>query len=243
MADSSKILLSGEENSEQIKIDPSVLEVILGIAAEKVDGVAGMRGSLKSGLNWVFGREDHGKGVNISVDDDDKLIADIYVYLESGVNVPKVAMTLQKKLKAQLLQMTDLELKAINVHVVGLVFPEDENTDQTTSELFPEDEEEKVVATLNLKQLSAYSKKLIEGVLEDRKNLQSELTSHLKKGWRLERVSQTVVAIMEVALFEINHSDEIDAKAAVNEALNLCDEFAEPKEKPFINGMLANFVK
>ncbi|MFR4790151.1 MAG: transcription antitermination factor NusB, partial [Lactobacillus acidophilus] len=28
----------------------------------------------------------------------------------------------------------------------------------------------------------------------------------------------------------------------VNEALNLCDEFAEPKEKPFINGMLANFV-
>ena len=30
---------------------------------------------------------------------------------------------------------------------------------------------------------------------------------------------------------------------AVNEALNLCDEFAEPKEKPFINGMLANFVK
>ncbi|MCT7697901.1 MAG: Asp23/Gls24 family envelope stress response protein, partial [Lactobacillus crispatus] len=57
MADSSKILLSGEENSEQIKIDPSVLEVILGIAAEKVDGVAGMRGSLKSGLNWVFGRE------------------------------------------------------------------------------------------------------------------------------------------------------------------------------------------
>ncbi|WP_297949803.1 Asp23/Gls24 family envelope stress response protein [uncultured Lactobacillus sp.] len=144
MADSSKILLSGEGNSEQIKIDPSVLEVILGIAAEKVDGVAGMRGSLKSGLNWVLGREDHGKGVNIGVDEDGKLVADIYVYLESGVNVPKVAMTLQKKLKAQLLQMTDLELKAINVHVVGLVFPEDEDeTEQATSELFPEDEEEK----------------------------------------------------------------------------------------------------
>ena len=47
---------------------------------------------------------------------------------------------------------------------------------------------------------------------------------------------------LEVALFEIKNSDEIDPKAAVNEALNLCDEFAEPKEKPFINGMLANFV-
>lgn len=140
MADSSKILLSGEENGEQIKIDPSVLEVILGIAAEKIDGVAGMRGSLKSGLNWVLGREDRGKGVNVSVDNDHKLVADIYVYLESGVNVPVVATNLQKALKAQLVQMTDLELKEINVHVVGLVFPEDqENDEEATSELFPED--------------------------------------------------------------------------------------------------------
>lgn len=109
-------------------------------------------------------------------------------------------------------------------------------------DLSAEEVEAKVVATLNLKQLSAYSKKLIEGVLENREDLQSELTSHLKKGWRLERVSQTIVAIMEIALYEIKYSDEIDPKAAVNEALNLCDEFAEPKEKSFINGMLANFV-
>lgn len=109
-------------------------------------------------------------------------------------------------------------------------------------DLNAEEVEAKVVTALNLKQLSAYSKKLIEGVLENRADLQSALSEHLKKGWRLERVSQIVVAIMEVALFEIKKSDEIDPKAAVNEALNLCDEFAEPKEKPFINGMLANFV-
>lgn len=142
MADSSKILLNGEETGEQIEIDPSVLEVILGIAAEKIDGVAGMRGNIKSGLSWVLGREDHGKGVNIKLDEDNRLIADVYVYFNSGVNVPRVGMQLQKALKAQLLQMTDLELKAINVHVVGLVFPEDEeDTTQATSKLFLEDEE------------------------------------------------------------------------------------------------------
>ena len=63
MADSSKILLNGEETGEQIEIDPSVLEVILGIAAEKIDGVAGMRGNIKSGLSWVLGREDRGKAL------------------------------------------------------------------------------------------------------------------------------------------------------------------------------------
>ena len=58
-------------------------------------------------------------------------------------------------------------------------------------DLTAEDVEAKIVATLDLKQLSAYSKKLIEGVISDRKDLQSELADHLKKGWRLERVSTT----------------------------------------------------
>lgn len=142
MADSSKILLSGEENGEQIKIDPSVLEVILGIAAKKIDGVVGMRGSLASGIRHVLGREDRGQGVSISVDEDKKLIADVYVYVEAGVNVPSVAMKLQQALKAQLVQMTDLKLKEINIHVVGLVFPEDEKSDEKdTEKLFPEDEQ------------------------------------------------------------------------------------------------------
>ncbi len=140
MAYISKILLSGEENGEQIKIDPSVLEVILGIAAKKIDGVAGMRGSLTSSIKRVLGREDRGKGVSVSVNDNHELIADVYVYLEAGVNVPTVAMKLQKALKTQLIQMTDLALKAINIHVVGLVFPEDEKKEEKdTEELFPED--------------------------------------------------------------------------------------------------------
>ena len=144
MADSSKILLSGVENGEQIKIDPSVLEVILGIAAEKVDGIINMRGNLTSGIKHVFGREDRGKGVNVSVDQAGKLSADVYVYVEAGTNVPSVAMKLQKNLKQQLKQMTDLELKEINIHVVGLVFPEDEekNEEEQTTELFPEDSQE-----------------------------------------------------------------------------------------------------
>lgn len=143
MADSSKILLSGEENGEQIKIDPSVLEVILGIAAEKVDGVVAMRGNVTSSLKRVFGREDRGKGVNVTVGQDGKLTADVYVYLKAGVNVTNVSMNLQQVLKAQLVQMTDLELKEINIHVVGLVFPEEEtNTTEDTTELFPEDKQD-----------------------------------------------------------------------------------------------------
>jgi N utilization substance protein B len=103
--------------------------------------------------------------------------------------------------------------------------------------------ESNLVASLQLKSLSAYSKTLIEGVLSHRSELEQDIAAHLKAGWRLERVNQISVAILEVALFELKYSSEIEPKSAVNEALNLCDEFADPKNKPFINGLLANFVK
>ena len=102
--------------------------------------------------------------------------------------------------------------------------------------------EAKTVAMLDLKVLSAYSKELIEGVIEKRDELKGELASYLKKNWRINRINQISLAILEVALYEIKYSKEIEPKAAVNEALNLCDEFADPKDKPFINGVLANFI-
>lgn len=146
MADSSTILLTSNQAGDEIKIDLSVLEVILAIAAEKVDGVAAMRGSLKSGLNWVLGRQDRGKGVAVSVDQDHKIVADVYAYFDAGVNVPKVAAKIQEKLAGQLSQMTDLTLTTVNVHVVGLIFPDEKahvtKVEEDKKELFPESEKD-----------------------------------------------------------------------------------------------------
>ncbi|KRL89674.1 transcription antitermination factor NusB [Lactobacillus kalixensis] len=110
-------------------------------------------------------------------------------------------------------------------------------------ELSAPEVEVKVVETLDLNQLPAYSKTLIDGVLFKREELEEDISSHLKKGWRLERVNAIVVAILEIALYEIKYSADIEPKAAVNEALNLCDEFTDPSAKPFVNGILGNFVE
>lgn len=103
--------------------------------------------------------------------------------------------------------------------------------------------EAKTVATLNLKELSAYSKNIIEGVIEKREEIKANLASCLKENWRIDRISQILLAILEVSLYEIKYSMDIEPRAAINEALNLCDEFADPKNKPFVNGILANFIK
>lgn len=141
MADSSKIVLDDKNDGEEIEIDSSVLEVIMGIAAEKVEGIAGLHGSVKSGINRVLGRENHGKGITVKPDDEGNLIADVYVSVVAGSYVPKVTMDLQNSLKQQVLQMTDLNLKEINVHVVGLVFPDEEHDESGTSQLFSDIDE------------------------------------------------------------------------------------------------------
>lgn len=121
MAEDKNIILNDQNDQlGHIKIAPEVVEVILGIAANQVEGVHQMRGTLSSSINALFGRANHGKGVTLTVTEG-KVYADVYVYLEYGVSVPKVALAMQETLKEQLLFMTDLQLAEVNIHVVGVV--------------------------------------------------------------------------------------------------------------------------
>lgn len=139
MAEETNIILANRTDAQgTIEIVPEVLEVILGIAAVQVEGVYQMRGTLTNSINQWFGRGNRGKGVNLTVEDD-KLIADVYVYLNYGVSVPKVALAMQNSLQEQLLYMTDLTLSEVNVHVVGVI---PEKADRIAPEdLFKDDDE------------------------------------------------------------------------------------------------------
>ncbi|WP_261806836.1 Asp23/Gls24 family envelope stress response protein [Lapidilactobacillus luobeiensis] len=125
MAEEQNIVLAEREGHRgAIQIAPQVIEIILGIAAKQIDGVYEMRGNLASSINYILGRQDHGRGVELTVDGE-RLSADVYVYLNYGVSVPKVALEMQQTLKEQLYYMTDLKLAEVNVHVEGVV-PEKE---------------------------------------------------------------------------------------------------------------------
>ncbi|CAI2597657.1 hypothetical protein AKUH1B105A_07330 [Apilactobacillus kunkeei] len=103
-----------------IQISPNVLEVIASIASVQVKGVKRMRGSLATSVNELFGRKEMGKGIRLNFKDE-KLIVDVYVYLNYGISVPKVALEIQEQVKQQLLFMTELDLGEVNVHVEGVV--------------------------------------------------------------------------------------------------------------------------
>ncbi|QBO36786.1 Asp23/Gls24 family envelope stress response protein [Periweissella cryptocerci] len=141
MAEDTNIVLANDGKVlGKTEVNPDVLEVIAGIAANEVDGVYRMRGSLGSQVSELFGHKAHGKGVKLTVTDD-ALTFDVYVFLEYGVSVPKVALKLQEHVKSQISSMTELAVAEINVHVEGVV-PEKVTNKLDPNNLFADDQEE-----------------------------------------------------------------------------------------------------
>lgn len=121
MAEDNYIVLASDEPSlGTVQIAPEVIEVIIGIAARKVDGVYSMRGTLANNFSELFGRQSRGKGVKLN-QDEQGLKVDVYAYLNYGVSVPKVAEQIQEKVKQQVMFMTNLTLNQVDVHVQGVV--------------------------------------------------------------------------------------------------------------------------
>ena len=77
-----------------------------------------------------------GRGVYLK-ESEEELTADIYLYLEYGVKVPKVAMAIQKAVKDAVRNMADVELNAVNIHVAGIA--PDKTPKPALTDLFDED--------------------------------------------------------------------------------------------------------
>ncbi|MFI3059299.1 Asp23/Gls24 family envelope stress response protein [Streptococcus suis] len=122
------------EYQGEIVIAPRVLEVITGIAAAKVEGVHSLHNKRvadtwsKSSLN---------KGVYLQTDEEGQVTADIYVYLEYGVNVPAVSMDIQRAVKTAVYNYAEVQVVAVNIHVSGIV--PDKTPKPALKDLFGED--------------------------------------------------------------------------------------------------------
>lgn len=67
MAEDSTIILNSDDQSlGKIQIAPRVIEIIAGIAANEIDGVSKMHGSLANNVGELLGRSDRRRGLSCS---------------------------------------------------------------------------------------------------------------------------------------------------------------------------------
>lgn len=118
----------------KVEIAPEVIEVIAGIAASEVEGVAQMRGNFASGVVEKLGRKLHNKGVKVELLESG-IKVDVYCVMNFGVSIPNVAQQIQDNIRQTLLNMTALVAEEVNIHVVGVQFEAAKSEPDTQQEI------------------------------------------------------------------------------------------------------------
>ena len=68
-----------------------------------------------------------------------------------------------------------------------------------------------------------------------------EKLSEASEGWTVQRLGKAELAILRLALYEIIYDDDIPAKVAINEAVNLTKTYCNQEAPAFVNGVLSRF--
>ncbi|RNC29263.1 MAG: Alkaline shock protein 23 [Candidatus Dichloromethanomonas elyunquensis] len=105
-----------------VRIADEVVEVIAGMAASEVEGVAEMSGGFVGDLANMLGRSKNvSKGIKVEVGENEAAV-DLFLAVDYGVSIPDVAQKVQEAVKEAIEGMTGLSVLAINVHIQGIAF-------------------------------------------------------------------------------------------------------------------------
>lgn len=81
--------------------------------------------------------------------------------------------------------------------------------------------------------------KTIEEKLEE---IDTYISAHLSKGWKISRISRISLAILRVAVYEMKYIDEVPVSVAINEAVELAKKYSVD-DASFVNGVLGAIAK
>lgn len=82
----------------------------------------------------------------------------------------------------------------------------------------------------------------LTGLIEENRSEIDGFIERYSKGWKLERISHTALAVMRCAICEILYMEDIPNSAAINEAVEIAKGYDEPDTVSFVNGVLGGFM-
>lgn len=88
-----------------------------------------------------------------------------------------------------------------------------------------------------------YIRDIIDGVQKHSEEIEEIISNNLKQGWSISRISKVSLAILKIAIYEMKYRDDVPAKVAINEAVELAKRYGDDDDPTFINGLLASVYK
>lgn len=105
-----------------VQISPDVLSTIAGVAAMEVDGVYSLVSTLSSNLKDLLSKKSAGKGVSVSVENNDVTITINFV-IKYNYKIQDVAHNVQNEVIRAISDMTGYNVAAVNINVMGVNIP------------------------------------------------------------------------------------------------------------------------
>ncbi|WP_010169306.1 transcription antitermination factor NusB [Candidatus Epulonipiscium viviparus] len=81
-----------------------------------------------------------------------------------------------------------------------------------------------------------------EGIVDNMDAIDTEIEANLVD-WNLSRIAKVDLMILRLAVYEINYAKDLPPKVAINEAVEIAQEYSTEKSGKFINGILGNMNK
>ena len=105
----------------RIVIDSDVIATYAGSVAVECFGIVGMAAvNMKDGLVKLLKKDYLTHGINVSVDEDNKITIDFHVIVSYGVSISTVSDNLLETVKYKVEEFTGMEIKKMNIYVEGV---------------------------------------------------------------------------------------------------------------------------
>ena len=120
------------QNGGTITYANEVIATIAGVAANEIDGIAGM--CISGGFGEILSRNRNiTRGVKVEVGSQEAAV-DLYIIVEYGKPIQKVASEVQENVRKALESLTGLHVVRVDVHVQGVSFEKEKKANQTSIE-------------------------------------------------------------------------------------------------------------
>ena len=120
MADNKQYVTHLHENGK-IMISEDVIAAIITQAIAEVEGFVGLSGKVGSDIIDKLGVKNWGKGIKVTIGEDDSVQIDCNVLIAYGQSVVTVANGIQDAITSAVESMTGVKVVEVNVNVSGIV--------------------------------------------------------------------------------------------------------------------------
>lgn len=91
--------------------------------------------------------------------------------------------------------------------------------------------------------VSDYAIMCARGVVEHESEIDALISAHLKEGWKVSRISRVSLAVLRLAIYEIQYVENVPVSVSINEAVELVKKYSVPEDAAFVNGVLGAVEK